>query len=178
GGAQAHLLRGRVERVAFQVLVVEEPIARVEDFLRVYRCGQDLGHEWIGIERDGSDQLLESVRRPGSLRDHFGGRGAALRLGVLCRRLRLVLLAAGDGNDERHEHEPAHEAKQIPFLHVASPRLGPRERYAPGAGNHALSRARSPATGKESWGKLPKSETEICISTREIVFGSGSEGFL
>jgi hypothetical protein len=44
--------RRRIQRVPLQVLVLQQPIAGIENLLRIHRCGQYLPHQLIRIECD------------------------------------------------------------------------------------------------------------------------------
>ena len=89
GGAETGFLSCSIERVALEFLVLQQPVARVEDFLGVDGRGEYLPHQLVRVERNRRHQLLERVRRPRRLRD--GGRRHARgcrfrhRRGALCR---------------------------------------------------------------------------------------------
>ncbi len=69
------------QRTGLEVAVLRKPFVRGGDLLGVGGTGQDLGHQLVGVERDGRDHLVELLgggRRVGSL--HRGcGRGRCLR---------------------------------------------------------------------------------------------------
>jgi hypothetical protein len=86
GGPETGLLGRCIQGVPLQGLVLQQPVAGVEYFLRVHRGCQDLPYQLIRIERYRGNQLLQRVRRPGRLSDcrrgHRGrGRRRSLRAG-------------------------------------------------------------------------------------------------
>jgi hypothetical protein len=69
--------RGVVERRALERAVLEQPVARVEHFLRIRGRDQHLRKHGVRIEGDGRQEILERLGRPGPGhfgRRHWGGR--------------------------------------------------------------------------------------------------------
>lgn len=76
------LLVGRVsERTALERSVLREPAMRGGDLVRIGGAGQDLRHQLVGIQRDGSDELVELLGR----RRRVGCRCWSGRCGRRCR---------------------------------------------------------------------------------------------
>ena len=80
GGVKPACRRGVVERLALEPGVRDQPVARVEHFLRIGRGDQQLRQHGIRIQRDGREQFLERLGCPGPGhlgRGHRCGRGRA-----------------------------------------------------------------------------------------------------
>jgi hypothetical protein len=77
------LLHGVGQRLILQILVPRQPLLKLDDFERIGGGHQRLAQQWIGIERDGSDQGVQLIIRepPRLLRSGVCGSGCSAACG-------------------------------------------------------------------------------------------------
>ena len=108
---EANGSRGVIQRRGLELLVLQQPVARVEHLLRIGRRNQDLRQHRIRVERDGREQFFERLGVP---------RGRCCRLRACVHGGRRRLASGGRRGAGRCGRERAAPWNRTPTSVVAS----------------------------------------------------------